>query len=328
MRGRNVMSISAESIAREAELAAQRLAEYVVETPMVFSTQFSQSTGANVWLKLENLQDTGSFKLRGATNRLLAMSGEERGKGCVTASSGNHGAGVARAAARLGMRGIVFVPQHTSQTKVAAIRAYGGEVRHYGTDGLDTEQHARQFAVESGRVFVSPYNDPDVVAGQGSCGVEIARQLQDIDAAFISIGGGGLISGVASVLKRHNPSIRIIGCQPSASPVMTKSIEAGRVLELESLPTLSDGTAGGVEQDSITFELCRELVDDYVLVDEDAIAAAMIAFIDKQHQLAEGAAGVALAAFLARADEFRGKNVVILICGGNVSLESLRKILC
>ena len=321
------MTVSVESIARDAELAAERLSAYVVETPLVFSPQFSEATGANVWLKLENLQDTGSFKLRGATNRLLAMSEDERDKGCVTASSGNHGAGVACAAGRLDMQGIVFVPEQTSRTKVDAIRAYGGDVRHFGTDGLDTELHAREFAGSHGMVYVSPYNDPVVIAGQGSCGVEIARQVSDVDAVFVSIGGGGLISGVGSVLKKRFPPVRIVGCQPSASPVMTRSVEAGEVLELESHPTLSDGTAGGVEKDSITFDLCRALVDDYVLVDEEAIAAAMIEFIDKQHQLAEGAAGVALAAFLANATEFRGRNVVILVCGGNVSSGTLRKIL-
>ncbi len=321
------MTPDPDSIAEDATLAAERLSGYVVETPLVFSPQFSNASGANVWLKLENLQDTGSFKLRGATNRLLAMSAEERARGCVTASSGNHGAGVACAAARLDLQGIVFVPEQTSRTKVDAIRSYGGDVRHFGTDGLDTELHAREFAESEGMVYVSPYNDPAVVAGQGTCGVEIARQSSGIDAVFVSIGGGGLISGVGSVLKRHDPSTRVVGCQPAASSVMTKSIEAGQVLELESHPTLSDGTAGGVEPDAITFELCRSVVDDYLLVDEEAIAAAMIDFIDKQHQLAEGAAGVALAAFLANAAEFRGRNVVILVCGGNVSSETLRSIL-
>ncbi len=321
------MTISVDKVARDAELAADRLSKLVVETPLSYSPQFSQATGANVWLKLENLQDTGSFKLRGATNRLLAMSADERRRGCVTASSGNHGAGVACAAARLDMNGVVFVPEQTSQTKVDSIRGYGGDVRHFGTDGLDTELHARDYAASNDMVFVSPYNDPAVVAGQGSCGVEIVRQLPDVDAVFVSIGGGGLISGVGSVLRQHDPSVRIVGCQPAASPVMTRSIEAGQVLELESHATLSDGTAGGVESDSITFDLCRQVVDEFVLVEEEAIAAAMIEFIDKQHQLAEGAAGVALAAFLANAAEFSDRNVVILICGGNVSSETLRQIL-
>lgn len=321
------MTITAESVARSAHIAAEQISDYVIETPLVYSPQFSQLSGANVWLKLENLQDTGSFKLRGATNRLLEMTEAERLRGCVTASSGNHGAGVSLAASRLGTEGIVFVPEQTSRTKVEAIRAYSGDVRHFGTDGLDTEEHAREVAAESGRVFVSPYNDAAVIAGQGTCGVEIIRQLPEVDAAFIAIGGGGLISGVGSVLKKHNPSVRIVGCQPTASPVMTRSVQAGQVIDMESLPTLSDGTAGGVENDSITFDLCRELIDDYQLIEEDGIAQAMIAFIDNQHQLAEGAAAVALGAFLANASDYQDRNVVILICGGNVSSETLKKIL-
>ncbi|MEM1403767.1 MAG: threonine/serine dehydratase [Pseudomonadota bacterium] len=321
------MNTNANAIAEQAIAASKRLQGLVQETPLVFSPQFSEITGAKVWLKLENLQDTGSFKLRGASNKLLTLTDEDKAKGCVTASSGNHGAGVALAASRLGMSGIVFVPEHTSDTKVKGIRAHGGDVRFFGTDGLDTEEHARAFAEQEGKVFVSPYNDPAVIAGQGSCGVEIVEARPDIDAAFISIGGGGLISGVASVLKDHNPAIKIVGCQPSNSPVMTQSVEAGEIVFTESEPTLSDGTAGGIEEDAITFELCRALVDDYALVEEDAIAEAMVAFIENQHQLAEGAAGVALGAFLAGADKYTNKNVVIVICGGNVSPKTLTRVL-
>ena len=321
------MNTSAKTIAEEALAASKRLKGLVQKTPLVFSPQFSEATGAKVWLKLENLQDTGSFKLRGASNKLLTLTDEEKAKGCVTASSGNHGAGVALAASRLDLNGIVFVPEHTSETKVNGIRAHGGDVHCFGTDGLDTEEHARAYAEQEGKVFVSPYNDPEIIAGQGSCGVEIIEDLPDVDAAFISIGGGGLISGVASVLKAHNPEVKIVGCQPTNSPVMTQSVEAGEIVFTESESTLSDGTAGGIEEDAITFDLCRELVDEYDLVDEDAIAEAMVAFIENQHQLAEGAAGVALGAFLANADSYKDKNVVIVICGGNVSPKTLARVL-
>ncbi|MEO0438161.1 MAG: threonine/serine dehydratase [Pseudomonadota bacterium] len=321
------MSLSATQIAADAADAAARLASYIRKTRLVFSPHFSAATGANVWLKLENLQDTGSFKLRGATNRLLALSELERSRGCITASSGNHGAGVALASKRLGMEGIVFVPEHTSTSKLASIRAYGGEVRLYGTDGLDTEEHARAFALDSDKIFVSPYNDPVVIAGQGSCGVEVVDELPEVDVAFVAIGGGGLVSGVAAVLKQHNPKVRVLGCQPQASPVMTRSIEAGEIVSMDSDSTLSDGTAGGIEDEAITFDLCRALVDDYVLIDERSIADAMVAFIEHEHQLAEGAAGVALAAMLERAEEIRGKNVVVIVCGGNVSANTLRKVL-
>jgi len=300
----------------------------VRETPLTFSPQFSSATGVNVYFKLENLQHTGSFKLRGATNRLMTLSAEQRARGCVVASSGNHGAGVAYAMQQLGVAGVIFVPDKTSQTKVDAIRSYGGEVRFHGTDGLDTELHAREFATRQDMFYVSPYNDSEVIAGQGSCGVEIAAQLPDIDAVFIAVGGGGLISGVGSVLKEHNPAVRVIACQPAASAVMAHSVEAGEILELPSDPTLSDGTSGGIEADTITFDLCRAVTDDFVLVDEEEIAAAMCDFMDAEHQLLEGAAGVAIAGLIKNKTEFQGRNAVILICGANISRETLRKILC
>ncbi len=308
-------------------LAANRLRGYVRETPLDYSPYFSEVTGANVWLKLENLQHTGSFKLRGAFNKLLTMTDEERAGGCVAASSGNHGVAVAHALKRLGVQGLVFVPEQTSSTKVDAIRRAGAEVRFHGVDGLDTETHARSYAEEHGMAYLSPYNDAAVIAGQGSCGVEIARQLPDVDAAFIAVGGGGLIAGVGAFLKSVRPEVQIVCCQPAASSVMTESIKAGRILDLPSEATLSDGTAGGIEPDAITFPLCRELIDAFAVVSEAEIAAAMRAFIDTHHQLLEGAAGVALAGLLARQADVADKNVVVVICGGNISRETLKRVI-
>ncbi len=308
-------------------LAANRIAPHIRETPLDHSPFFSELTGANVFLKLENLQHTGSFKLRGAFNKLLSMTPEQRAAGCVAASSGNHGAAVAFAMARLDTTGVIFVPEGTSTTKVDAIKRLGGEVRFFGTDGLDTEIHARQFAAENGMCYLSPYNDADVIAGQGTCGVEISKQLSEIDAIFIAVGGGGLISGVGGFLKSVNPSMSVIACQPAASAVMTESVKAGEILEMPSEPTLSDGTAGGIEADAITFELCRAIVDDYVVVSEDQIAETMRQFMDAHHMLLEGAAGVALAGLNLRADKYKNKNVVVIICGGNISRETLRKVI-
>lgn len=315
------------AIAESAGLAAERLRGRVRETPLVYSARFSRQTGANVYFKLENLQLTGSFKLRGAFNRLLALSPEERRAGAVTASSGNHGAAVALALSELEIPGVIFVPSGTSPLKVEAIRAAGGDVRFFGDDGLDTEMHARHYADTHGMVYVSPYNDAEVIAGQGSCGVEIAAQLAAIDALFIAVGGGGLASGVGAVLKCVAPGIRIFGCQPANSPVMAASIAAGRILEIPGEPTLSDGTAGGIEPGAMTFELCRDIIDEFLLVDEAGIAGAMRSFMDAEHQLIEGAAGVAVAGMLARAGEFAGRNLVVLVCGANISRETLGKIL-
>jgi len=308
-----------KDIAVAAAAAAERIADLVVETPLVHSAAFSDELGAQVYFKLENRQITGSFKLRGAANCLMTLSPDQRRAGCVAASSGNHGAAVALAMRRLDMQGIIFVPEQTSPAKVDAIKSHGGNVQFFGTDGLDTEQHARAFAAERGLYYVSPYNDPAVIAGQGSCGVEIVRQLPDIDTAFVAVGGGGLISGVGSVIRGHNPAARLVACQPEASAVMAKSLAAGEILELHSDPTLSDGTAGGIEAGSVTFELCRDLVDEFVLVSEPQIAAAMRLYMHRQGDRIEGAAGVAIAALLARREAVRGRKVVVIICGGNVS---------
>jgi threonine dehydratase len=308
-------------------LAANRIKPHIRETPLEYSSWLSEETNANVWLKLENLQITGSFKLRGAFNKLLTLTDEQRARGGVAASSGNHGAAIAYAMKKLGVSGTVFVPEKTSAAKVDSIRRSGSDVRFFGTDGLDTEVHARDYATKKGMCYLSPYNDAAVIAGQGSCGVEIARQLPDIEAVYVAVGGGGLISGVGSFLRTIKRDIDIVSVQPAASAVMTESVRAGKIVDLSSGPTLSDGTAGGIEHGSITFDICREIVTDYLTVSEEQIANAMREFIDAHHLLVEGAAGVAIAGLLADKEKCAGKNIVVLICGGNISREILRQVI-
>jgi threonine dehydratase len=305
---------------------SERIANFVTRTPLIRSASFSHDLSANVYFKLENRQRTGSFKIRGATNRLLTLSDEQRSRGCVAASSGNHGAAVACAMQQLGVTGIIFVPEHTSPAKVEKIRSYGGTVEYFGTDGLDTEQHARNYAQQHGMCYLSPYNDPDVIAGQGTCGVEIIEGCPQVDIAFVAVGGGGLIAGVGAVLKSHNPAIRVVGCQPASSPVMMRSIEAGEIVDMPSEPTLSDGTAGGIEPGAVTFALNQAVVDDWVEVDEEKIASAMRRYMDSEGEVVEGAAGVAIAGMLERTADLAGKNVVVIICGGNVSDEVLASV--
>lgn len=308
-------------------LAAERIRPHVRVTPYEHSVHYSAVCEANVGFKLENLQFTNSFKLRGAVNKLLCLYAADRERGCVAASSGNHGAAVAYALQRLGASGCVFVPQGTSPIKVDAIKRYGAEVQVFGEDGLDTELEARRYADAQRMPYLSPYNDLDVVAGQGTVACELAQQAGDLDAVFVAVGGGGLIGGIGAFLKSLNPQIQVIGCQPAASAVMAASVMAGKVLELPSGETLSDGTAGGIEADALTFALCQEVVDEFVEVAEAEIAEAMCTFIDTHHQLIEGAAGVAVAALLKRRQDYRGKNLAVVICGSNVSRPTLQQVL-
>jgi threonine dehydratase len=307
--------------------AEQRIRPWLRQTPLEFSPVLSQAGQANVYLKLENLQYTGSFKARGALNKLLSLSKAERAAGIVTASSGNHGAAVAHGLHLLHANGVIFVPETVSPAKEANIRRLGGELRHVGDDSAISEGAARRYAEQNGLVYISPYNDPQVVGGQGTVAVELAQQLAPIDAVFVSLGGGGLISGVAGYLKALYDDVQVVACSPLNSNVMEQSVKAGRILDLPSLPTLSDGTAGGVEQGAITFELCRQLVDDYVTVSEAEIASAMRLALETHHMLIEGAAGVAIAGYLRQKERFVGKNVVVVICGANLSLATLRSIL-
>ena len=308
-------------------LAERRIRPHVRVTPLEYSLHLSRLTAAEVYLKLENLQHTGSFKVRGAINKLLSLTPQQRARGVVTASSGNHGAAVAFGLHTLQIPGLVFVPEDASTTKVAAIRRYGVDVRTHGADCLITETYARAYAARNDLVYISPYNDPLVISGQGTIAAELDRQLPSIDAVFAAVGGGGLISGVAGYLKGRHGAVSVVGCSPERTPIMAESVKAGRIVELGARPTLSDGTAGGLEPGAITFDLCRRLVDSFVLVSEDEIRVAMRLFMETHHLLIEGAAGAALAGYLKMHERFRGRRVVVVICGANISLETLKTVL-
>lgn len=307
--------------------AVERIRPYVRQTILDPSTYYSRRTGADVYFKCENLQHTGSFKVRGALNKILSLSAAERAQGIVTASTGNHGAACAFAMQQVGAGGIVFVPETAVQTKLAAIRRLGAEIRTFGTNSAETEKHARAFAAARDMTYVSPYNDPFIIGGQGTIAVELLQQLPDLDAVFVAVGGGRLIGGVASYLKSVKPEIQIIGCSPVNSQVMAQSVAAGELLDLPSLPTLSDGTAGGVEAGSITFPLCRNFVDQYISVTEAKIATSLRDFMDAQHMLIEGSAAVSIAAFLKVADQLKRLRIAIVLCGANISMDTLQQVL-
>ena len=306
--------------------AAQRIRPFIRETPLLRSAWLSRESGCEVYLKLENLQHTGSFKLRGAFNKLLSLTPAQRERGVITASSGNHGAALAYALQALNANGTIYVPTDASLAKIAAIRAFGQEVQFYGDDCVETEAFARRQAERHGMIYISPYNDPQIIGGQGTIAVELAKQLDHIDAVFATLGGGGLLSGIGLYLKTVFPRMRLAGCSPANSAVMLDSLRAGKILDLPSQPTLSDGSAGGVEAGAITFDICRKVLDDSIKVSEDAIAQAMRDVLTYEHLLIEGAAGAAVAGFRERQKDYRGQNVVIILCGANLAPDTLKSI--
>ena len=308
-------------------LALERIRGHVRETPVQHSPSLSSRSGCDVHLKLENFQITGSFKLRGAMNKLLDLDAGSRSRGVVTASAGNHGAAVGYGSQRLGCRAVVFLAENISTMRVSAIREYGAEVQLRGTDCVVAEHAARSFAADQQMVYLPPYNDLTVIAGQGTVAAELSAQIDSVDAVFVALGGGGLISGIAGYLNGDGGDVEVIACSPENSRVMHESVAAGRILDLASKPTLSDSTAGGIEEDTITLDLCRNLVDRFVTVSEEEIATAMRCFIEEHHMLIEGAAGVAIAGFLKEAPRLAGKKVAIVICGANISTDQMRVVL-
>jgi len=301
------------------EEAAGRVYSLVQETPLVpLPNDGTRASGAPAFAKLEQLQRSGSFKLRGATNKLMSLGPAAAAAGVITSSTGNHGLGVATAAQFLGIDAEVFLSAQISPAKRDKIRALGARIRIEGDDPLAAELAARGAARESGRSYISPYNDPYVIAGQGTIAVELMRQLPDLDAIFIATGGGGLISGVGSYLRQHAPHAQIIGCWPENSAVLYECLKAGRIFDAPEAPTLSESTAGGVESGSITFELCRQVMTRGVLVSEAEILSAM-RWGHAQGWAMEGASGVALAAYFKEAERYADNKPVVLICGGNPS---------
>lgn len=306
--------------------AENRIRSHIRETPLDFSVPLSKLTNVNLYLKCENLQHTGSFKVRGALNALLSLK-KDRQNGIVAASTGNHGAAIAYGLHNLNLPGVIFVPENVSPVKKENISFYNVPLKLYGRDCVETELQAIDYAKHHDMVYVSPYNNTQVIAGQGTIGIELIRQLDSVDVIFIPVGGGGLISGVAGYIKAVSPKIKIIGCLPENSPVMSESIKAGKIISMDTLPTLSDATAGGIEHDSITFDLCREYVDDFVLVSENEIRSALLTILKIQHLLIEGASAVALAAFLKCVPYYQGKSAVVILSGANISLETLRNVI-
>ncbi|RLM67521.1 threonine ammonia-lyase [Halorubrum sp. Atlit-8R] len=303
--------------------ARERVSGVARHTPLERSRSFSEMSGADLHLKLENFQRTGAFKIRGAMNRIRTLSAAEREAGVVTASAGNHAQGVALAASRAGVDATVVMPKFAPVSKVKATRGYGASVRLEGVDYDEAQAYAHQLEREEGRTYVHAFDDPVVMAGQGTLGLEIVDDCPDLDTVVVPIGGGGLISGVAVAIKEQIPDVRVVGVQAEGAASAAKSLEAGEVAEIDSVDTIADGIATRSVGEE-TLAVMEEYVDEVVTVDDREIALALTLLLERAKTLVEGAGAVALAAVLSDAFEYDdGETIVAALCGGNIDLNRL-----
>lgn len=299
----------------------------VRETPLDESGLFSERTGARFLLKGEHLQRTGSFKMRGAMNKLLSLNESERKQGIITASSGNHGMATSQAARVVGLEATVYVPETVSPLKLSNMKRLGAKTVLVPGNGVEAEIVGRAAAKQQAKTFVSPYSDLDIIAGQGTVGLELAAQCADLAAVYICVGGGGLISGIGSYLKARRPEIDIIGCWPENATAMHLCLERGEIYDTPETKTLSDGSAGGVEAGAITFPICQQVIDRHLLVSEDEIISAMCDMAAYENFIIEGAAGVALGAALKTAGDYKARSIAVVICGRNIAVDTFQSVL-
>lgn len=308
-------------------LARKKIAPVIRRTSLVHSSTLTGRVGSSVYLKLENLQATGSFKIRGAANKLLNLTEEEKTRGVVTGSSGNHGLAVAFVARRLDVSAVICISAQAPSNKVDAIRNLGAEVVVHGESYDESVNHAMQLAEERGLTMIDSFDDPHVIAGQGTIGLELLEDLPEIDTAIVPLAGGGLLCGIALALKSVNPAIQVIGVSMERAPVMYHSLKAGAPLDMEEEETIAHALAGGLGQDNrYTFRMVQKYVDDVFLVSEEAIAEAMIFALEQHHLVVEGAGAVGIAALLHDKVKEFGRNVAVVVSGSNVDIPLLLRI--
>jgi threonine dehydratase len=309
--------------------ARQRIAPYVYRTPLMRSAWLSDLTGARVSLKPESLQRTNSFKARGAFNAVVARLERSGGAAArlVTASAGNHGRGLAAAARTFKLPLVVFTPADAPQAKLPAIRRDGADLRPDGRDYDDAERMAKAFATQTGAEFISPYSDVDVIAGAATVALEMFEDEPDLDTLLVPIGGGGLISGVASVAKAINPRCEVIGVEVAASNAFQQSVRAGKLVEIVPGETLADGLGGNPDPDTITFTIIQKVVDRIVTVSEQDLSAAIVGLVEAEHLIAEGAGAAATAALIGAGIDVRDRRVGVIVSGGNIDRARLKSLL-
>jgi threonine dehydratase len=311
-------------------LAHRRIKGLIRRTPLEYSPFFSETCGGEVYMKLENLQLTGAYKIRGALNKMLQLDDEERERGVVTASSGNHAQGIGYAAKMLGVKALVVVPSITPKTKIEAIKRYGVDLIIHGRIFDEAELRAHELAGELSRIYISAYNDFDIIAGAGTVGLEMIEEEPDLEVILCPVGSGGLLSGISILFKSLNPEIEILGVQSKASPVICESFKRGEYVEIpieEMEESIAESLYGGFERGAITFDIVKELVSDIMLVKEVDIKTAICLLLEHHHQVAEGAGAVGLAALMEDEERFKGKKVGTIISGGNIDISSLRELL-
>jgi threonine dehydratase len=306
--------------------AKERLGQVIRPSPLVHSSSLSRPIDGDLFLKLENLQETGSFKVRGAYNRLCLMDAAERGRGVVAASAGNHAQGVAWAATRLGIQATIVMPEDVSIRKLLAVKEYGAEVILSGTRFVDAYKKAEALSAETGKIMIPPFADPHIVAGQGTIGLELSDVLDDHTTVVVPVGGGGLISGIALAVKSRFPKARIVGVQTRACPSMIRSLETGSPVVVEVCHTLADGIAVNKPGD-LNLSIIQKYVDDVVDVDEESIASAIFTLLDKTNIIAEGSGAVPLAALMEGCISSRAHRYVLIISGGNIEINTIDRIL-
>ncbi|RWF48954.1 MAG: hydroxyectoine utilization dehydratase EutB [Mesorhizobium sp.] len=308
--------------------ARKRIAGKVERTSIVLSASLSERLGVPVHLKLEHRQTTGSFKLRGASNAVASLDAEEKARGVVAASTGNHGRALAHAAKLEGMRAVICMSRLVPKNKLDKIRRLGAEVRIVGNSQDDAQQEVERLVTEEGLVMLPPFDHPAIIAGQGTLGLEMIEQVPDAALVLVQLSGGGLASGVAAAIKGVSPGTKIIGVSMARGAAMKASLDAGRPVLVEELPTLADSLGGGIGLDNrLTFAMSRDLLDDVVLLSEDEIAAGIRHAYELEREIVEGAGAVGIAALLAGKVRAEGP-VVVLLSGRNIDMELHRKIVC
>jgi threonine dehydratase len=312
---------------RDIEEARKSIRGEVNRTPLVRSQFLSNLCSGEVYLKLENLQVTNSFKIRGALNRMMHLTPEEKRRGVVAASSGNHAQAVAIGAEKLNLDATVVVPETTPKIKIEKIRKHMVDLILHGEMYDLAEQYAREIARKEGRTFISAYNDPYVVAGQGTIGLEILEDLPTVDTIIVPVSGGSLLGGIATAAKGIKPDVEILGVQPENTPAMYYSLKAGKIIDVKMKHTIADGLDGNIEQGSVTFEIARKYVDEVILFNEETIKKAIRLLWEKERQVTEGSGAISIAPIITSAQRFARKKTVAVISGGNIDEAVFQNIL-